>query len=37
MYFLSTMPGILGVVYTDDNYWLSECRKFNLECHSDFP
>ena len=37
MYFLSTMPGVLGVVYTDDSYWISECKKYNLECLNDFP
>ena len=37
MYFLSTMPGVLGVVYTDDIYWFNECKKFNLECHFEFP
>lgn len=37
MHFLSTMPGVLGVVYCDDDYWFKECKKYNLQCIYDFP
>lgn len=37
MYFLSTMPGVLGIVFCDDEYWFKECSKFNLQCISEFP
>ncbi len=34
---MSTMPGILGVAFVDDAFWMKECQQFNLKCYDTFP
>ena len=37
LYFLSTMPGVVGVAYVDDEMWMKECQQFNVKCYNNFP
>ncbi|KAK8793520.1 hypothetical protein WA158_004879 [Blastocystis sp. Blastoise] len=35
--YMSLMPNVVAVLFTDSDYWLNECKHMKVLCYSDFP